>query len=97
MAADAGMPMFDPSTLSTTCQASCTASQAQYCTDDGGACPAGLTCQALGGGGGFFTLPSFCAMPRPDAGIVVPDSGIPDSGSPPDTLPDTGTADAPAE
>jgi len=98
MAADAGMPMFDPSTLSTTCQASCTASQAQYCSADAGACPTGLTCQSIGGGGGAgFALPSFCAMPRPDAGIVVPDSGVPDSGSPDMGPPDTGTADALAE
>jgi hypothetical protein len=98
-AADAGMQMFDPSTLSTTCQTSCTASQAQYCSTDTD-CPSGLTCQSLGGGagGGLFNLPSFCAMPRPDAGTIGNDAGpVADSGSPPDTLPDTGTADAPAE
>jgi hypothetical protein len=96
MPADGGMQAPDPSALSTTCQTSCTASQAQYCSVDTD-CPTGLTCQSLGGGagGGAFNLPSFCAMPRPDAGMVVNDAGtVVDSGSSP---PDSGTADAPAE
>jgi len=71
---------FDPSTLSTTCQTSCTSTQMQYCSVDTD-CPTGLTCQTPGGAGalgGIIMLPSVCAAPRPDAGTdagTVPDSG----------------------
>jgi hypothetical protein len=93
-----GMPMFDPSQLDTTCQASCTATQTQQCAMDS-ECPSGQTCVSLGGGagdagdaaaanpfGGLFMLPplpSLCMAPRPDAGPPpVVDAG---------TTEDTGT------
>ena len=90
MAADGGMPTFNPSDSEHHLPVKLHSLSAQYCSADAGACPAGLTCQSIGGGGGGgFALPSFCAMPRPDAGIIVPDSGVPDSGSPPDIGPRT--------
>jgi hypothetical protein len=86
--------MFFPST---TCQASCTSLQQQYCSADTD-CPAGKTCNAPGGGGGFGgggagfggMLPKVCGTPPPDAGTTTPvDAGT-------TTVVDSG-ADAPAE
>jgi hypothetical protein len=90
-----GFGGFDPTALSTTCQSSCTSSQAQTCTADMD-CPTGLTCQsALGGGGGGLgglgglfggiSLPSVCRAPLPDAGSppdsgTVPEASTPDAG-----------------
>jgi hypothetical protein len=91
-----GFGNFDPASLSSTCQSSCTATQMQYCTVDTD-CPSGQTCQAPGGAGGlgalggFITLPSSCAAPRPDAGVAV------DSGSPGDDSGSTGSVDAAQE
>jgi hypothetical protein len=75
----------------TTCQASCTSLQQQYCSSDTD-CPAGLTCNApagfggAGGAGGFgaglFMLPKVCGTPPPDAGTTTP---VPDAGGSPDT------------
>jgi hypothetical protein len=82
--AGAGNPFanFDPSMLSTTCQSSCAATQAQYCSTDTD-CPAGLLCQnPLGNAfAGFgFSVPSVCAPPRPDAGPrPVRDAGAADA------------------
>jgi hypothetical protein len=98
MAGAAGIPMIDTSTLNTTCQASCTATQTQYCSISdagiGSGCPSGQTCQQLGGGAaaalaGFITIPNVCTAPRPDAGESTPDSGSAgdDAGS---NVPDSG-------
>ncbi len=90
-----GIPMIDPSMFSTTCQASCTATQTQYCTTDTD-CPSGQTCQASPLAalvGAFITLPSSCAAPRPDAGVTTPDSGS--TGD--DSTPEAGGVDAAQE
>ena len=93
-----GMPMFDPSQLDTTCQASCTASQTQQCGTDA-ECPSGQTCVGLGPGagdggaaeagagnpfGGLFMLPMLPSICM----APRPDAGPPpvvDAGTPEDT------------
>jgi hypothetical protein len=79
--------MFFPST---TCQASCTSLQQQYCSADTD-CPAGKTCNApAGGGAAAGMLPKVCGTPPPEAGTTTPvDAGT-------TTVVDSG-ADAPAE
>jgi hypothetical protein len=94
-----GFPMFDTSQLATTCQSSCMGTQTQECGMDS-ECPSGQTCQPVGGANnplaGILMLPSVCAVPRPDAGTPVADTGTPpveDTGAP---TPDADTADVAA-
>ena len=92
-----GIPMIDPSMFGTTCQASCTATQTQYCTTDTD-CPSVETCRVVAHTalvGAFITLPSSCAAPRPDAGVTTPDSGS--TGDDTGSTAEAGSADATQE
>ena len=91
-----GLSMFLPST---SCQSSCSATQAQQCASDT-ECPMGQTCNAAAGGmaglgglaGGLMPAKT-CGTPPPEAGTTMPamDSGMTTTMTP------EASVDAPAE